>query len=143
MSAAWDAWLAECLGALDIDADVFGPYVTGIMVRLATAWPANCVRCRAPVRVGASGIGFALVCKMLIPLAVPQEDETQQEAERASSVVRRFRIRETLGHMRRVACAHAQALTPPVLLAARFAGGRQSERHRRRWNRGAPDAAVA
>ena len=33
MSEAWDAWLAECLGGLNIDADVFGPYVTGIMVR--------------------------------------------------------------------------------------------------------------
>jgi hypothetical protein len=33
MSEAWDAWLAECLSAMGIDADVFGPYVTGIMVR--------------------------------------------------------------------------------------------------------------
>ena len=35
MSEAWDTWLAECLSALDIDADVYGPYVTGIMVRRA------------------------------------------------------------------------------------------------------------
>jgi hypothetical protein len=34
-SEEWDEWLADCLGTLDIDADVFGPYVTGIMVRIS------------------------------------------------------------------------------------------------------------
>ncbi len=29
----WDEWLAVSLTAMHIDADVFGPYVTGIMVR--------------------------------------------------------------------------------------------------------------
>ena len=88
MSAAWDAWLAECLGALDIDADVFGPYVTGIMVRFmhgAAGVSAHVVpRARRWKRTW-----MRLWCQMLKPLAAPQEDETQQEAERASSVVRR------------------------------------------------------
>jgi len=30
---AWEEWLAASLTELSIDADVFGPYVTGLMVR--------------------------------------------------------------------------------------------------------------
>lgn len=35
MSAAadWDAWLADSLGRLQVDSGVYGPYVTGILVR--------------------------------------------------------------------------------------------------------------
>lgn len=40
MSAAaeWDAWLAENLGKLQVDSDVYAPYVTGILVRRTRGW---------------------------------------------------------------------------------------------------------
>ena len=88
MSAAWEAWLAECLGALDIDADVFGPYVTGIMVRLTHRAAEHVVPCRRSCASLEARLD-ALWLPNAEAAGTPQEDETQQEAERASSVVRR------------------------------------------------------
>jgi hypothetical protein len=91
MSAAWEAWLAECLGALGIDADVFGPYVTGIMVRCrcsARSSPPRLSRmCTAASHLHAACVrahgarGASERCRS-------QEDGSQPEDERASSVVR-------------------------------------------------------
>jgi len=48
--AAWEAWLVDHLGGLGIDADVYAPYVTGVMEDTAstTEERASSVVCTDP-----------------------------------------------------------------------------------------------
>ena len=107
-SAAWDAWLAECLGGLSIDADVFGPYVTGIMVRRAR-WR-RCLWLRVWGRGRGMGRCLSAACahpRARLILRV-QEDASQPEEERAQSVVRHTRL------LRRAEPQFWAAVDPPV-----------------------------